>query len=454
MNKKLMGYQVRPLLLGILAAGVLVGCGGGGSSGNTGGSNNTPTPQPVQCTSVQYLDGGVCKNKATQTITGLTLPALSVGDQATLTATASSGLPVTYGSKTRAVCTVSGNQVTAVTAEVCTVVANQAGDNKTLAAAEVSATALIKPVCNATQYLDTATNNCIAKASQTITGLSLPSMSVGSKTNLNAKASSGLAISYSSKTADVCTVVGGEVTAIKAGECSIAANQAGNTRTLAAAEVVAKASVSAPVTASGLLTKTGITTCGNNTTNGLPCTPEALGALYGLDQDGEVQAGQAMSYTVLNRNSARCVQDNVTGLIWEQKTADGGLRDKDWTYAWYNPNSATNGGNAGESNGGTCFGARCDTAGYVAALNAANYCGYSDWRMPTRMELIGLVDFSRVNPSINPVFANTQSVWYWSASPLALNGNGAWAVDFGNGYTNYDFSKGNRFRVRVVRAGQ
>ena len=213
----------------------------------------------------------------------------------------------------------------------------------------------------------------------------------------------------------------------------------------------------APTTGGGVLPATGITLCGNETTNGLLCTPEALGALYGLGQDGEVQAGQKMSYTVLNRSGDECVQDNVTGLIWEQKTDDGGLRDKDWYYTWYNPNSATNGGYAGTANGGSCFnkagGAQCDTAGYVAALNAANYCGYSDWRMPTRMELVGLVDYGRVNPSINPVFVNTQSGWYWSASPYAGYNNVAWLVYFGYGYTSYDYEN-NSYYVRAVRAGQ
>jgi hypothetical protein len=29
------------------------------------------------------------------------------------------------------------------------------------------------------------------------------------------------------------------------------------------------------------------------------------------------------------------VRDNVTGLVWEVKTADGGLRDQKWSYTWY-----------------------------------------------------------------------------------------------------------------------
>ena len=45
-------------------------------------------------------------------------------------------------------------------------------------------------------------------------------------------------------------------------------------------------------------------------------------------------------------NDWACTKDNKTGLTWEVKTDDGGLRDKDWYYSWYKPNG-DNGGNAG-----------------------------------------------------------------------------------------------------------
>ncbi|MDD5229653.1 MAG: DUF1566 domain-containing protein, partial [Methylococcales bacterium] len=42
-----------------------------------------------------------------------------------------------------------------------------------------------------------------------------------------------------------------------------------------------------------------------------------------------------------------CTKDNKTGLIWEVKTTDGGLRDKDWYYSWYEPDASKNDGFAG-----------------------------------------------------------------------------------------------------------
>ena len=47
-----------------------------------------------------------------------------------------------------------------------------------------------------------------------------------------------------------------------------------------------------------------------------------------------------------------------------------------------------NGGNAGVQGGGTCGLGTCDTNAFVAALNTAALCGFHDWRMPTRRELV------------------------------------------------------------------
>ena len=436
-------------IIGLGAAMALVGCGGGGgdSGGNSGG--NTNTPSTPQCTATQYLEANVCKNKASQNITGLNLSAMTVGEKATLAATASSGLPVIYSSKTPTVCSVSGNQVTALQAGECSIAANQAGDANTLAAAEVVVKAIVQD---------------ITKASQSIAGLNLPAMAVGEKVTLAATASSGLAVVYSSKTPSICSVLGSQVTAIKAGECSIAANQAGNSQTLAAAEVTVRAIVSAQVI-TRKLTQTGITTCGNEKHNNLPCTKAALGDLHGAGQDGEVQAGQKMSYALLTQNGEDCVKDNVTGLLWEQKTDNGGLRDKDWLYMWYSTDSATNGGTTGYQDlrdfdstftGSTCGNSltKCNTQAYVAALNAANYCGYSDWRMPSEEELSSIVDFGRINPSINPIFSHTKSSGFLSASPFAFNSGRKWYVSFSNGFAYGDSDKSYDGYFRAVRASQ
>ncbi|MBK6998569.1 MAG: DUF4091 domain-containing protein [Rhodoferax sp.] len=64
--------------------------------------------------------------------------------------------------------------------------------------------------------------------SQTITFGSSPSIRVGETTTVSATASSGLNVTFTSLTTDVCTISGSTVTGIMSGTCTIAANQPGN----------------------------------------------------------------------------------------------------------------------------------------------------------------------------------------------------------------------------------
>lgn len=77
-----------------------------------------------------------------------------------------------------------------------------------------------------------------------------------------------------------------------------------------------------------------------------------------------------------NTKQWACTLDNVTGLLWEVKSDDFGLRYKLGTYSWYNPNAKTNGGNAGAQNGGGCSGSiNCDTDSYAKKVNSISLCG-------------------------------------------------------------------------------
>jgi hypothetical protein len=151
-----------------------------------------------------------------------------------------------------------------------------------------------------------------------------------------------------------------------------------------------------------------------------------------------------------------CVRDNVTGLLWEVKTADGGLRDQQWTYTWYD--SVHNyGGNAGTASGTTnCkTSGRCDTEKYVADVNATGLCSFHDWRMPTWNELLGIVHLGRASPTIDPIyFPNTpSSSYFWSGSPFANHSSSAWYVYFYFGFVYY-FNRYYDYSVRLVRGGQ
>ena len=85
--------------------------------------------------------------KANQTITFAALPAKTVGDPTfTLTATASSGLTVTYASSNLLVATISGNTVTIVGAGTTTITASQTGDTNYNAATDVNQSLLVYDV--------------------------------------------------------------------------------------------------------------------------------------------------------------------------------------------------------------------------------------------------------------------------------------------------------------------
>jgi hypothetical protein len=138
-------------------------------------------------------------------------------------ATASSGLPVAYSTLTPAVCTIAGTTVTIVTAGTCSIAANQAGDGSYHPAAQVTQ------------------NITINKANQTITFGAQAAQTYAPAGTFAlspvATTTSGLAITYTSTTPAVCSIVGTTVTIVTAGTCTIAANQAGNTNYNAAAQV-------------------------------------------------------------------------------------------------------------------------------------------------------------------------------------------------------------------------
>ena len=149
-----------------------------------------------------------------QTITFNTPASQTVGTPLTLSATASSGLPVSFVSQTTSVCTVSSSASTFITTfattGMCTIQASQGGNGTWAAATPVSRSFTV----NADP--------------QTITFNTPGTQTVGTPLTLSATASSGLAVSFASQTTSVCTVSGTKTTFVTAGTCTIQASQAGN----------------------------------------------------------------------------------------------------------------------------------------------------------------------------------------------------------------------------------
>lgn len=316
---------------------------------------------------------------------------------------------------------------------------------------ESPAAAAPAPACKDTQYLENS--SCKDKATQMVSGLTLPdTINVDQILILSAQSSAGLAVSYSSKTEKTCRIRDNRTVEMRgAGICTVEASQAGNSKVLPAAPVSASSAILS------VLTATGMKLCGSSSQNNLNCDAASLGELLGLGQDAEIQAGRKMAYSAVKYNKDECIRDQVTGLIWEQKTADGTLRDKDWRYSWFNADPKTNGGNAGIQAGSAACGSTlssCSTAAYINALNKANYCGYSDWRLPARSELASLMDYSVQGPSLNPLFINTAFTdRYWSSSTGAKQDAKAWMADFKDGESAPGF-KEYMGHIRAVRSGQ
>jgi hypothetical protein len=169
-------------------------------------------------------DGPAIDTKLPQSITFDTAPELNQGGTATVSATASSGLAVSYSSDSPTVCSVDPNTgvVTNIIAGACLIIAYQPGDTNYAAAQSVSQTIEVAP-----------------NREQTITFAAAPTLSLGGTATVSAAASSGLAVSYTSTTPDVCSVSTdtGLVTDLTAGDCIIAADQAGDNFFEAAAQV-------------------------------------------------------------------------------------------------------------------------------------------------------------------------------------------------------------------------
>ena len=128
-----------------------------------------------------------------------------------------------------------------------------------------------------------------------------------------------------------------------------------------------------------------------------------------LDSDGNAIYASSKTWS--------CLLDNNTGLTWEKKDVGDALRSQNWTYM--NTSVLNSDDPTLVADNGACIdsevdgdGIFCDTESYVAAVNASEYCGASDWRIPTLYEVSGLVRCNKgtILEINGTVFCNEESV--------------------------------------------
>ena len=122
-------------------------------------------------------------------------------------------------------------------------------------------------------------------------------------------------------------------------------------------------------------------------------------------------------------NGNGTITDTITGLMWQQ--VDGGEMtfDKATTYA-----------------------------------NDLILGGYSDWRMPSILELNSLLNHDKNNPALNTVYFTATAAQYWWSSQKQVNDAAkAWVTNSGGGVGNHPISETvsaggtKKFHVRAVR---
>ncbi len=157
------------------------------------------------------------------------------------------------------------------------------------------------------------------------------------------------------------------------------------------------------------LSDTGQTKCYNNSGE-IPC-PQSSEPFYG--QDGNYQGPQSVYQLSAD---GFVVTDGNTGMVWQQ--ADDGVT-RDWD----------------------------DAIAYCETLDLG---GHSDWRLPSRLELLSIADYGRFDPAIDPVFSAQSDSGYWSNS--IYESGSTWSVDFKGGGAEGHW-RGLLHYVRCVRGG-
>ncbi len=109
-----------------------------------------------------------------------------------------------------------------------------------------------------------------------------------------------------------------------------------------------------------------------------------------------------------SKNSENTIKDNYTGLIWQKSGSD-----KDMSFK--------------------------EAKKYCTDLTLDKY---SDWRLPSQIELYYLANRNRYKPAIDSEYFNLKNLYYWSSTPykppIKDNSFNVWIVSFEHGNDFFD----------------
>ena len=149
-----------------------------------------------------------------------------------------------------------------------------------------------------------------------------------------------------------------------------------------------------------------------------------------------------------------CVEDNVTGLMWEIKSPDESHPQYAGnTYTWYFEDETINGSIAGAEDSGTCNQGGCDTQAYINMINTSGLCGFNDWRLPDVTELLSIANHGKINKALEEhFFPNTIGLRHWTINVSAQTPQVAWYVYFSDASVSFTAKNFGSY-IRLVRGG-
>ena len=136
-----------------------------------------------------------------------------------------------------------------------------------------------------------------------------------------------------------------------------------------------------------------------------------------IKDDGYYRRGLVPGYT--RDNTKEVVLDRITGLHWQDDSSVVSV-----TKSWSDANDY--------------------------CRNDVSTGGYTNWRLPTRTELVNLNIYNGYATSMDPEFSNTRRSVYWSSTPLADHTGMEWTIHSGTGSQGAENNDSSNVYVRCV----